>query len=66
MQMCPFATMFMTNQNIVVVLTVQVNQMTTMKKFVLALNVAVVYIGTEIFGNVQTVTIQKKINSIKA
>ena len=39
--------------------------MTKMKKFVLALNVAVIYIGTEIFGNAQTVTIQKKINSNK-
>lgn len=32
-----------------------------MTKFVLVLSVVVAYIGTEKFGNAQTVTIQKKI-----
>lgn len=32
-----------------------------MKKFVHVLNVVVVYIGTEIFGDAQIVTIRKKI-----
>ena len=39
--------------------------MTMMMKFVHVLNVEVVYIGTEIFGNVQIVNIQKKIKKQK-
>lgn len=50
----------MTNPNIAIAHIVQVNW-TTMKKFVHVLNVEVVYIGTEIFGNAQIVTIRKKI-----
>lgn len=50
----------MTNPNIAIAHIVQVNW-TTMKKFVHVLNVVVVYIGTEIFGNAQIVTIRKKI-----
>lgn len=37
--------------------------MMTMMKFVHALNVVVVYIGTENFGNAQIATIQKKIKT---
>lgn len=53
---------FMTNQNIVIVHTVRENYRMTTRKFVHVLNVVVVCIGMEIvFGNVQTVIIQKKI-----
>ncbi len=57
---------FMMNQNILIVHIAPVNWKTMTMKFVLALNVVDVCIGTETFGNVQTVTIQKKIRKHKS
>lgn len=56
---------YMMNQNILIARIVPVSWRKMTMKFVHALKVVVAYIGTETFGNVQIVTILKKISKIK-